>query len=85
MELWVKKTYTHTTTRTHTQYSRFYHMKLRKTKEIRAVRSSFRVLIGFITPRNCFPIILFKKKKTLIVLFHVTIESLRMENVQTDS
>ena len=42
---------THTHTHTHPQFSRFYPMKLLKTKEIRAIRSSFRVLIGFITPK----------------------------------
>ena len=40
-----------THTHTHPQYSGFYPMKPLKTKEIRAIRSSFRVLIGFITPK----------------------------------
>ena len=43
---------THTHTHTHPQYSGFYPMKPLKTKEIRAIRSSFRVLIGFITPKQ---------------------------------
>ena len=38
-------------THAHPQFSGFYLMKPLKTKEIQAIRSSFRVLIGFIAPK----------------------------------